>query len=169
MKKIKIKHSGFSDTCWYSKFVGQSFELITEDENNYYVQTGTKIGSIEKVDGEVIEEEINTHPVLQDLLQQQKNEAQKPTKQSDGKLFYELDFDFLTEMAKRMAANKNGKYERFGWKKGLPLEEVKQAGLRHYLEVMKGNYEDDGEKYGHIVATAINCMLMLHELKRQNT
>lgn len=166
-KRIKIKHPAFSDTAWYSKFVGQDFELITEDENNYYVKTGDKIGSIEKVDGEVIEQEISTHPLLNDLLTQQKNEAQKPTKITENKLFYELDFDFLTEMAKRMQANKSGKYERFGWKAGVPLEEVKQAGLRHYLEVMKDNYEDDGEKYGHIVATAINCMLMLHELKRK--
>ena len=78
MKRIKIKHSGFSDHCWYNKFCGQDFEFITEDENNYYVKTGDKIGSVEKVDGEVIEEqEIITHPLLNDLLQQQKNEAQK--------------------------------------------------------------------------------------------
>lgn len=167
MKRIKIKHSGFSDHCWYNKFCGQDYEYITEDENNYYVKTGDKIGSVEKVDGEVIEEqEIITHPLLNDLLQQQKIQAQKPTKQTEGKLFYELDFDFLTEMAKRMQANKSGKYERFGWKAGVPLEEVKQAGLRHYLEVMKGNYKDGDEEYGHIVATALNCMLMLHELKR---
>lgn len=240
MKRVKIIHQGFSDHCWYNRFTGQDFELITEDENNYYVKTGDKIGSVEKVDGEVIDEEcftekviekyqnlvqqspsceqeISTHPLLQDLLIEQKQKAdsytqvfgpglgnqnvvgskimdvgphdrigtfcekcgmpfcicktefpkEKPTKQTEGKLFYELDFDFLTEMAKRMQANKSGKYERFGWKAGVPLEEVKQAGLRHYLEVMKGNYKDDGEEYGHIVATAINCMLMLHELKRQ--
>lgn len=75
-KRVKIKHPAFSDTAWYSKFVGQDFEYITEDENNYYVKTGDKIGSVEKVDGEVIEEqEISTHPLLQDLLQQQKNDV----------------------------------------------------------------------------------------------
>lgn len=220
MKKIKVKHAGFSDTAWYNKFVGQDFEFITEDADNYWVKTGDKIGSIERCDGEIIEEteignlvpeaviqekEIHTHSLLAGLLVQQKLEAEKlaksskimdtsshnrigtfcekcgmpfcickvethkekPTKQTEGKLFYELDFDFLTEMAKRMQANKSGKYERFGWKKGLPLEEVKQAGLRHYLEVMKGNYKDGDEEYGHIVATALNCMLMLHELKRE--
>lgn len=185
-KRIKIKHSGFSDHCWYNRFTGQDFELITEDENNYYVKTGDKIGSVEKVDGEVIEEqEIITHPLLQDLLQQQKIEAlappifgpglhnenvvenknQKPTKQTEGKLFWEMNWDYLQGVAKRMQANKGDKYEKFAWKKGVNVDEINQAILRHTVEIMKGNTMDDTE-YGHYEALCCNAMLAVHELKR---
>jgi hypothetical protein len=166
MKRIKIKHPAFSDTAWYSKFVGQDFEYITEDENNYYVKTGDKIGSVEKVDGEVIDEqEISTHPLLNDLLQQQKNEAQKPTKQTEGKLFWEMNWDYLQGVAKRMQANKGDKYEKFAWKKGVDVNELNQAILRHTVEIMKGNTIDDTE-YGHYEALCCNAMLAVHELKR---
>lgn len=196
-KRVKIIHQGFSDHCWYNKFCGQDFELITEDENNYYVKTGDKIGSVEKVDGEVIEEqEISTHPLLQDLLQQQKNEAQKfvltntlgestevseevyhkfvkaakecnqkPTKQTEGKLFWEMNWDYLQGVAKRMQANKGDKYEKFAWKKGVNVDEINQAILRHTVEIMKGNTIDDTE-YGHYEALCCNAMLAVHELKR---
>src|SRR5678809_1383419 len=39
-------------------------------------------------------------------------------KESSDKLMYELDFDFLTQMAERMAVNKN-KYPVYNWKKSM--------------------------------------------------
>ena len=36
----------------------------------------------------------------------------KAYKEKEGKLFYELDWDFITQMAERMASNK-GKYEPY--------------------------------------------------------
>lgn len=219
-KRVKIIHQGFSDHCWYNKFCGQDFELITEDENNYYVKTGDKIGSVEKVDGKVIEEqEISTHPLLQDLLTQQKNQVQskeivysdnykgletkkqsefnshiqpdawqkigtfcekcqnivckckieipkeKSTKQTEGKLFWEMNWDYLQGVAQRMQANKGDKYEKFAWKKGVNVDEINQAILRHTVEIMKGNTIDDTE-YGHYEALCCNAMLAVHELKR---
>lgn len=218
MKRIKIKHPAFSDIAWYRKFVGQDFELITEDADNYWVKTGDKIGSIEKCDGEVVEEEIITHPLLKDLLVHQKNEAlasstiygpglhnqnvvenknkimdtsahdiigtyckkcgmpfcicktefskEKPTKISEGKLFWEMNWDYLEGVAKRMQANKGNKYEKFAWKKGVDIDEINQAILRHTVEIMKGNTTDDTE-YGHYEALCCNAMLAVHELKKK--
>ncbi len=65
-----------------------------------------------------------------------------------------------------MAANKqNGKYERFGWlEKGTPIDEIKQALLRHTLEIMKHNFKDDNQELGHISAAACNLMFLYTEL-----
>src|SRR3990167_3381320 len=89
------------------------------------------------------------------------------TKQTEGKLFYELDFEFITMMAQRMAKNKSKGYQRFGWKQGVDLEEIKMAGWRHTLSIMNGEYSDDGDEYGHFVAQAVNAMIAVHELKRR--
>ena len=40
-----------------------------------------------------------------------KGEKETAYKETEGKLFYELDFEFITQMAERMASNK-GKYEK---------------------------------------------------------
>lgn len=94
----------------------------------------------------------------------------KPTKITEGKQFYELNWDFLTGIAERMSiGKKDGKYKRFKWKEGIDVEECKQAGFRHLLEVLKGNYEDDGQKYGHIFGVVANMMFIEHELKRKET
>ena len=90
-------------------------------------------------------------------------------KESEGKLFYELDFDFITQMAERMQSNKdNGKYLRWNWKKPLDetiIEELKQAMWRHILAVMKGELEDDGREFGHLEAIANNAMMINYQLK----
>ena len=48
----------------------------------------------------------------------------KAYKEKEGKLFYELDWDFITQMAERMASNK-GKYEPYNWKKLDNVEDLK--------------------------------------------
>jgi len=88
-------------------------------------------------------------------------------KESSGKLFYEIDWSFVTAMAERMASNK-GKYEPFNWKKPMDIEPLKQATARHFIEVMQGNYSDDGREYGHLEAIACNMMLIMHQLKLKN-
>ena len=92
----------------------------------------------------------------------------KAKKESEGKLFYELDWEFITQMAERMNTYKGDKYERWNWKKPTDLEGLKQATFRHMLEVMKDNYSDDQREYGHLEALACNVMMINHELKRIN-
>lgn len=86
-------------------------------------------------------------------------------KDNKDKLFYELDFRFIQAMAQRMADNKKDKYPRWNWKKSMNIEELKQATLRHLIEVMECNYDDEGKSLDHIVAVATNTMMLWHRLK----
>jgi len=86
-------------------------------------------------------------------------------KESDGKLYYELSWEFIEEMAKRMQNNKGEKYPRFNWKKDIDIDELKQAINRHHIEVMKDNYSDGEEALGHIVSYACNSMMLWEQLK----
>ena len=86
-------------------------------------------------------------------------------KETEGKLFYELDFEFITKMAERMASNK-GKYEPYNWQKLDNVADLKQSLFRHVLEVMNGNYKDDNREFGHLEAVAINAMFINYQLKR---
>ena len=93
----------------------------------------------------------------------------EPYKETEGKLYYELSWEFIEEMAKRMQYHKNGKYELYNWKnkpmtpKGI--DDMKQAINRHHIEVMKGNYDDGEEFLGHIVSYACNAMILWEQLK----
>lgn len=93
----------------------------------------------------------------------------KGKKESEGKLFYELDFEFITQMAERMQSNKdNNKYPRWNWKKPLDervIEELKQAMWRHIIAVMQGDMEDDSREFGHLEAIANNAMMINYQLK----
>ena len=89
----------------------------------------------------------------------------KAYKETEGKLFYELDFEFITQMAERMASNK-GKYEPYNWQKLDNIDDLKQSLFRHVLEVMNGNYKDDNREFGHLEAVAINAMFINYQLKR---
>ena len=86
-------------------------------------------------------------------------------KETEGKLHYELDFEFITQMAERMASNK-GKYEPYNWQKLDNVADLKQSLFRHVLEVMNGNYKDDNREFGHLEAVAINAMFINYQLKR---
>ena len=84
-------------------------------------------------------------------------------KESDNKLSYELDRYFIEAMAKRMSQNK-GKYPPYNRQKPMDIESLKQALLRHTIEVMKGNYTDI-EDNDHIQAIALNAMFIYYQLK----
>lgn len=89
-------------------------------------------------------------------------------KESSGKLFYEIDWPFITQMAERMAANKkDGKYDLYNWKKPMTekgLEDLKQAMLRHLIEILNGSYEDDGREFGHLESLSCNSMMLNYQL-----
>ena len=88
-------------------------------------------------------------------------------KETSNKLNYELDFNFITQLAERMAQNKH-KYEPYNWQKLDNVDELKQALFRHVLEVMKGNYEDDNRLFGHLESIALNCMFINYQLNKLN-
>ena len=85
-------------------------------------------------------------------------------KETEGKLNYELDWEFIQQMAERMSQNK-GKYEPYNWKRPMEVEKLKQSLLRHVVEVMKGNYSDDGREFGHWESIALNAMMINYQLK----
>lgn len=85
-------------------------------------------------------------------------------KESKDKLKYELDWNFIQSIAERMAKNK-GKYEPYNWKKPIDIESLKQSLFRHVIEVMEGNYKDDGRDLGHLEAIALNAMFIFYNLK----
>lgn len=89
-------------------------------------------------------------------------------KETEGKLFYELDFEFIKQMAERMASNK-GKYEPYNWQKLDNIADLKQSLFRHVLEIMNGNYEDDNRAKGHLEAVAINAMFINYQLNSKGT
>lgn len=90
-------------------------------------------------------------------------------KETEGKLFYELDFEFIKQMAERMQSNKdNSKYELWNWKKPMTptgIEELKQAMWRHIIAVMSGELVDDGREFGHLEAISNNAMMINYQLK----
>lgn len=88
----------------------------------------------------------------------------KAEKESNGKLFYEIDFSFITAMAERMQSNK-GKYEPYNWMSEIDTEQLKQALFRHVIAVMGNEYNDDGREFGHLEAIACNCMMLRYTLK----
>jgi hypothetical protein len=98
-------------------------------------------------------------------------ETKEAYKETEGKLFYELDWSFITQMAERMASNKKeGKYEMFNWKNPMTpkgIEDLKQATMRHLLAVMQGEYEDDDREFGHIEAISDNMMMLNYQLKNK--
>jgi len=93
-------------------------------------------------------------------------EPSEGVKHSEGKSAMELDFDFIRQMAERMDSNKkNGKYEKWNWKKQLDYKDLAAATMRHLLEIMEDRFEDDGRPYGHLEAIATNAMMINYNLK----
>jgi len=95
-------------------------------------------------------------------------EADLGVKQSEGKLFYEFDWEFIEAAAKRMQENKGDKYPHWNWKKPIEIESLKQAINRHHIEVMKSNYRDGEDPLGHVVSYMCNAMMLWHQLKNRN-
>jgi len=92
-------------------------------------------------------------------------EQEKGYKESSEKLEYELDWDFIKQVAERMSTNK-GKYSAYNWKKSMDVEKLKQSLFRHVLEVMNGNYKDEEREYGHLEALVCNAMFINYQLKK---
>ena len=85
-------------------------------------------------------------------------------KETEGKTPMELDWHFIKQMAERTAQNK-AKYPPYNWKKPMDVDKLKGSLMRHLLEVMEGNYEDDGREFGHLEAIALNAQYINYQLK----
>ena len=92
-------------------------------------------------------------------------EEEQGYKESNEKLEYELDWDFIKQVAERMSTNK-GKYSAYNWKKSMDIEKLKQSLFRHVIEVMNGNYQDEEREYGHLEALVCNAMFINYQLKK---
>lgn len=86
-------------------------------------------------------------------------------KETDGKLDYELDWNFIEQMAERMAQNKD-KYEPYNWQKSMDVEKLKQSLLRHTVKIMKGEYKEDSRELAHLESVAINAMMISYQLRK---
>ena len=123
--------------------------------------------AVNRVNKKPREKHIN--PFLQPFDNLKGGESVEAYKETEGKLFYELDWGFITQMAERMASNKKeSKYDLWNWKKPMTpkgIEDLKQATLRHLLAVLDGVYEDDGREFGHIEAISAGMMMINYQLK----
>lgn len=85
---------------------------------------------------------------------------------TEGKLNYEIDWEFITLLAERMQKGKE-KYGAYSWHGPTNVDDLKQALFRHVLEIMKGNYMDDDQLHGHIGAATANLMMIYYQIKKQ--
>lgn len=85
-------------------------------------------------------------------------------KETEGKLNYELDWEFIQQLAERMSQNKD-KYKPYNWQLDMDVESLKQSLFRHVIEVMKGNYSDNDRTYGHLESIALNSLFINYQLK----
>ena len=86
-------------------------------------------------------------------------------KESNDKLEYELDWEFIKQIAERMSTNKV-KYSAYNWKKSMDIEKLKQSLFRHVIEIMNGNYQDEDREFGHLEAIVCNAMFINYQLKK---
>jgi len=143
----------------------ESFNFSVSDDDDYY--------GCDRISGR---EWANVGEYLKMLhqinLSDIKEEFQFAKKESEGKLYYELDFEFIKQMAERMQSNKNNsKYDVWNWKKPMTpkgIDDLKQAMLRHIISVMEGNFNDDNRDFGHLEAISNNAMMINYQLKIQS-
>ena len=144
------------------------YRLVTNDPNFYmdyetykdmeFINESARIRKMTKETTIPIKN--NWQKIIQDIKENQSIGV----KQSEGKLNYELDFEFIAQMAEKMSLNK-AKYESYNWKKPIDIELLKQSLFRHVIEIMKGDYEDDNRPFGHLESASLNCMMINYQLK----
>jgi hypothetical protein len=89
-------------------------------------------------------------------------------KESEGKQHVEYDWEFLQAQMTRVGKNKH-KYKFENWKNPIDIHSLKDALLRHTMEVMKGNYTDENVELDHLSAVALNAMFIYYQLKNKTT
>lgn len=84
-------------------------------------------------------------------------------KESDGKLIYDIDWNFIKDIAIRMSENKS-KYPKGNWKKPMELESIEEAMERHFIEYKRGNTDEN-----HLIAIVCNAMIINYHKNGCNT
>ena len=168
-QKLKVGDKILCITDSYKDFtIGKEYEILNVDSNNISVLNDYKVSinflSLHNT-FKLKEEPIRFYSSISNWSKELEIND-RAYKETEGKLFYELDFEFITQMAERMASNK-GKYEPYNWQKLDNIDDLKQSLFRHVLEVMNGNYQDDNRARGHLEAVAINAMFINYQLKRK--
>ena len=82
-------------------------------------------------------------------------------KESEGKLIYDVDWEFMKDIAIRMAQNK-GKYEKYNWKKPIDLNQLDEAIERHWVSYKSGDLSED-----HEIAIVCNIMMKRYHTRHQ--
>ena len=157
-KKIKVGDKIVCITDTYKDFTkGKEYEIFEINEEYFTYKVINDYGM--KIDFTLYHFDKNF---------KLKKQTEVAYKETNGKLFYELDFEFIKQMAERMASNK-GKYEPYNWQKPMEekdFKELLQAVFRHSLEIVEGKFEDDGREFGHLEATACDVMMICYQLKK---
>lgn len=142
------------------KSLSEELERIKAQKDREFGWTPTK-GDVELFD-------YNTTTAKDVVDKLFKDKESTGVKENKGKLFHELDFEFVKQMSERMAASKvSGKYPKFNWKKDIDEVELRMAIFRHVLEVMEGRYEDEGRPMGHLEALATNAMMLAYQVRNK--
>lgn len=122
------------------------------NEKNWY----TEYSSANKIQATI--EEVKKYFGKGEKLKKGKKETTNKTK-------YELDFDFIEAMAKRIESET--KYPPYNWQLPINTQDLADALFRHAVEVKKGNFDDDGE-LGHLMAIANNAMFLYYQKKHHS-
>ena len=147
-------HFGATNIIGQEHYTLFHYTEVTEEEF-------IKLMELEDLDKELFPKKIKqAKESLKDVTLPITNEA---IKFEDGKLTWEVDFEFLEGIAKRMEVS--SKYPPYNWQKPLDHKKLLTAGFRHYVQIMKGDFEDDGQEYGHLFAVATNLMMAYYQLK----
>lgn len=149
-KIIYIAESAFGFTN------GKEYEIFVINYNNFMYKVIDDVGQKKNFD-------------MLDFNEHFKLKEETAYKETEGKLHYELDFEFITQMAERMASNKKeGKYSMYNWMKPMSktdLINLIQAQYRHAMDLMKFKFDDDGRPYGTLEAFSNNAMMINYQLK----
>lgn len=166
---MRGQYNNGNEILWVKSFL----EIATKNDYTGYNELTYGVQSLGKDSGVFVFDEDGEHMRVlyitgkqncKNAYEQNKKDFSGGIKESEEKLRYELDWEFVQAMAKRMGKNKS-KYPRDNWKKPIDIVEIKDALVRHFMDVMIGNYEDDGEEYGHLEAIALNAMILRYQLK----
>lgn len=163
--KIKIVKCS-NDKLWYSSLnLPIEFEVKESSNSTYEIIEETSDMASFVIGKQLFKDDCE---YIEDVVGENKLNMIKPTKISEGKLFYEMDWEFIEGMAQRMKLNKqNGKYDVFGWRdNGVDIDQMNQALIRHLMAILKGELQDDDQKYSHYYALACNSMLIINQLKK---
>ena len=182
--KVKIK-SCSDENYWYKTEIGITYEVDTYNTDWYIVNIGLGLGSVLKTDAEIVDEEIRTHSILQDVLNTQKVSADAiagnyvPGKDfmmhlgkdtmlrefpsgakrdnNKGKIRPDLISPLMLKALGQVLAEGAEHYGERNWEKGIPQEVFKESASRHYLQWMNNETDED-----HAAKLIFNVMGFIH-------